>query len=163
MHKLDNRGWGFSTFIAFIAVFIIAIILIIIGAVRLGMTRDKNISDKPITQVSPSPIATSTPNSTTNNDYMDLVNNYRTQLIDVTKDYVKNKQVVVADQDKFTVTVVSLVRENYVNKLDISGNSCTGYVVVSNNSGNYEYNSLVNCGSNYITESYDANLDESFN
>lgn len=37
MFKLNNRGWGLSVLLAFIAVFIIAIILIGIGASRMGI------------------------------------------------------------------------------------------------------------------------------
>ena len=54
--KLNNHGWGFSTFIAFIGVFILAIILITIGAVKMGIGSKNSLPlDVPVTTTSPTP------------------------------------------------------------------------------------------------------------
>ena len=37
MFKLNNRGWGMSVLLAFIAIFVIAIILICVGASNMGI------------------------------------------------------------------------------------------------------------------------------
>lgn len=163
MLKLNNHGWGLGTFIVFIVVFIIAIILITIGAIRLGISSKDDVSTLPVTQASPSPTASSNTGSEDNSDnnYIALVNNYQEQLVDVMKDYIKTQQVVIIDQDSLTITVVSLVKDNYINKLEINGNVCTGYVTVTSN-GNYDYKSFLNCGEEYVSDSYDGNLDESF-
>lgn len=164
MLKLNNKGWGFSAFIAFIAVFFIAIILISIGAIRLGISSKQDVSKLPVTEVSPRPThnPTSSDLSTNIDDYTDVINNYKNQLIDGTKSYIKDTNTSIALADTFTITVVALVRDNYISKLEIKGNTCTGYVTVFNNSGTYEYKSLLSCGNGYVTESYDAALDESF-
>ena len=167
MLKLNNNGWGFSTFIAFIAIFCIAIILIAIGAIRLGISSKKDVSTLPVTEVSPSQTHNSIDSDTSITDvntdnYTDVINNYETQLIDGTKSYIKNTSTTVVENDTFTITLVALVSENYISKLEIKGNTCTGYVTVFNNSGTYEYSSFLSCGNGYVTESYDSNLDESF-
>lgn len=164
MLKLNNRGWGFSTFVAFIAVFCIAIILIVIGAIRLGISSKQDVSNLPVTEVKPSPTNSPTENNTNVNtdDYTDIIENYKIQLVDGAKNYVKANSVTITDNDSLTITVVSLVHDNYVSKLEIKGNACTGYVTILNNSGTYEYKPVLSCGNGYLTELYDANLDESF-
>ena len=160
MLKLDNRGWGFSTFLAFIAVFCVAIILIVIGAIRLGISSKQDVSNLPVTEVKPSP--TNSPTEDNTNVNTDIIENYKAQLVNGAKNYVEANTVTITDNDSLTITVVSLVHDNYVSKLEIKGNACTGYVTILNNSGTYEYKPVLSCGSGYLTESYDTNLDESF-
>ena len=158
MKKINNRGWGFSTFIAFIAVFCIAIILIITGSIRLGISSKDDTSNVPITEVKQTPVTTNT-----EEDYFEQVKNYQEQLTDVSKDYMKAKALNVENGDSLTITVGSLVNENYISKLEINGNICTGYITIfNNNNNNYEYKPMVNCGNDYVTEKYDSSLDESF-
>ena len=164
MLKLNNKGWGFSAFIAFIVVFFIAIILIAIGAIRLGISSKDDVSTLPVTEVSPSPThdPTSSSLNTSDDNYTDVISNYETQLIDGAKSYIRDTNTNVAMDDTFTITLVALVRENYISKLEIKGNTCTGYVTISNSSGTYKYKPVLKCGNGYTTESYDSNLDESF-
>ena len=157
MKKLNNNGWGLSTFIAFIVVFCIAIILIIVGTMRLGIANDDDVSKLPVSEVKQ--------DSVTNNfveDYFEQIKNYQEQLTDISKDYIKTNPNAVKKDDTLTITVVSLVKDNYINKLEINGYACTGYITIFNNNGTYKYKPIVNCGNNYVTENYDSNLDETF-
>ena len=164
MLKLNNRGWGFSTFVAFIAVFCVAIILIVIGAIRLGISSKQDVSNLPVTEVKPSPTNSPTEDNTNVNtdDYTDIIENYKAQLVNGAKNYVEANTVTITANDSLTITVVSLVHDNYVSKLEIKGNICTGYVTILNNSDTYEYKPFLSCGNGYLTEAYDTNLDESF-
>jgi len=163
MKKLNNHGWGLSTLIAFIAVFCIAIILIIIGAINLGISSKDDVSKLPVTDTTIDNNSNNNSNGTDEEEdtYMLQFENYKQQLVDVSKNYVKNGNSV-AESDSLTVTVVSLVNQNYINKLEINGYTCTGYVTIINNSNKLEYKPYINCGNGYITEAYNSDIDESF-
>ncbi len=163
MKKLNNKGWGFSMFIAFIVVFCIALILIIIGAIRLGISSKDDTPTLPITEVKPSP--SNTPNSTTDNvndDYTEIVKNYEEQIVNAGKLYIKDKSLSIISGDNLTVTLVNLVNNNYVSKLEIAGHTCTGYLIIDNKDGNLDYKSIINCGNGYTSDNYNSELDESF-
>ncbi len=154
--KLDNRGWGFSTFIAFIGVFILAIILITIGAIRMGIgSKDAPPSNIPITTVSPTPTSPSSPEE----DYQAQISEYRDQVeevaVMVVEEYGDNW-----DGQQLTYTVSDFIEANYLNKLEIAGNLCTGYVVVSKTDSKINYQVYLQWGSLYTTDGYQAELDK---
>lgn len=162
MTKLNNKGWGFSMFIAFIVVFCIAIILIIIGAIKLGISSEKDISKLPVTEVTPSPTSNGTVNNT-NDDYTAIIKNYEEQIVNGGKGYISDNQLTIPENDSLTVTLVTLVNNNYISKLEISGQTCTGYLVINNREKDFSYNTILNCGNGYTSDTYDRNLDEMFN
>lgn len=90
--KLNNHGWGFSTFIAFIGVFILAIILITIGAVKMGIGSKNSLPlDVPVTTTSPTP---TNPPVSSGDDYQDQIEEYEEQIKEVAamvvEDYKEN-------------------------------------------------------------------------
>ena len=154
MFKLNNNGWGMNTFLVFIAVFCIAILLITVGAIKLGISSDNKTSNLPITD------------SDDNNDdkldsnvYADQMNNYRIQIENGGKNYIKINNISIKENDSLTLTVKTLIDDNQISKYQINGFICTGYVTIQNGD-KYEYNVYVNCGNNLITDGYNPNLDE---
>lgn len=162
MKKLNNHGWGLSMFITFIAVFLLAIILITVGAIKLGISSHDDTSTLPISEVNPTIDENNNTNkdNNSNEDYSVYYDNYRIQILDAVKNYVSNNNIIVDNNNFKIITVNTLIKENQINKFQINGYTCSGYVIINNNNENYEYNVLVNCGNGLVTEQYDANYDE---
>lgn len=154
MLKINNHGWGLSTFISFIVVFGIAITLVIVGAIRLGISSDDKLSTLPVTNIN-SP-------SVSDTSHDDQVNDYIKQLKDVSLAYVRDNSLVIKDNDSVIITVVHLVKENYISKMQFHGEVCTGYVMIKMEKHKLVYYPFLNCGNGIVTEKYDSNIDEKF-
>ena len=157
LRKLDNRGWGFSTFIAFIGVFILAIILIAIGAVKMGIgSKDSLPLDVPVTIPSPTP---TNPPANSEDNYQEQLSEYEAQIEEVAtmvvKDYEDNW-----DGQQLVYTVSDFIQANYLNKLEIDGNICSGYVIVSRVDSKLNYLVYLHCGSLYTSDGYQIDLDK---
>ncbi|HIT22756.1 MAG TPA: hypothetical protein IAB56_07320 [Candidatus Scybalousia intestinigallinarum] len=155
--KLNNHGWGFSTFIAFIGVFILAIILITIGAVKMGIGSKNSLPlDVPVTTTSPTP---TNPPVSSGDDYQDQIEEYEEQIKEVAamvvEDYKENW-----DGQQLVYTVSDFIQANYLNKLEINANLCSGYVVVSQVDSKPDYQVYLYCGNLYTTDGYQADLDK---
>lgn len=157
LRKLDDRGWGFSTFIAFIGVFILAIILITIGAIKMGIgSKDSLPLDVPVTTTSPTP---SSPPASSEDNYQEQLSEYGEQIKEVAamvvEDYEDNW-----DGQQLVYTVSDFIQANYLNKLEIDGNICSGYVIVSRVDSKLNYQVYLHCGSLYTTDGYQVDLDK---
>lgn len=157
LRKLDNHGWGFSTFIAFIGVFILAIILISISAVRMGIGSKNSLPiDVPVTTTSPTP---SSPSAGSEDNYQEQLSEYSDQIKEVAsmvvEDYEDNW-----DGQQLVYTVFDFIQANYLNKLEIDGNICSGYVIVSQVDSKLNYQVYLHCGSLYTTDGYQESLDK---
>ena len=154
MLKVNNHGWGLSTFISFIVIFGITITLVIVGAIRLGITSNDKVSTLPVTDISST--------STVETSYDDQINDYIKQLKDVSSAYVHDNSLVIKDNDSLTITFVHLVKENYISKMEFHGEVCTGYVTIKMNKDKLDYYPFLNCGNGIVSEGYDSNIDEKF-
>lgn len=157
LRKLDDRGWGFSTFIAFIGVFILAIILITIGAIKMGIgSKDSLPLDVPVTTTSPTP---SSPPASSEDNHQEQLSEYSDQIKEVAamvvEDYEDNW-----DGQQLVYTVSDFIQANYLNKLEIDGNICSGYVMVSRVDSKLNYQVYLHCGSLYTTDGYQVDLDK---
>lgn len=157
LRKLDDRGWGFSTFIAFIGVFILAIILITIGAIKMGIgSKDSLPLDVPVTTISPTP---SSPPASSEDNHQEQLSEYSDQIKEVAamvvEDYEDNW-----DGQQLVYTVSDFIQANYLNKLEIDGNICSGYVMVSRVDSKLNYQVYLHCGSLYTTDGYQVDLDK---
>lgn len=157
LRKLDDRGWGFSTFIAFIGVFILAIILITIGAIKMGIgSKDSLPLDVPVTTISPTP---SSPPASSEDNHQEQLSEYSDQIKEVAamvvEDYEDNW-----DGQQLVYTVSDFIQANYLNKLEIGGNICSGYVMVSRVDSKLNYQVYLHCGSLYTTDGYQVDLDK---
>lgn len=161
MLKLNNRGWGFSTFVAFIAVFLIAITLISIGVINMGLTNKGPVSSLPITEVSPVPTPKPTPSSE-KEDYSEQIKEYEKQFKDVATSYIKENFNDLKNDDSLSFSLVDFVEANYINKLQFGDNSCTGYAVVEHKSNKNFYSVYIKCGVIYTTVGYNTEFDKEF-
>ncbi len=157
LRKLDDRGWGFSTFIAFIGVFILAIILITIGAIKMGIgSKDSLPLDVPVTTPSPTP---SSPPASSEDNHQEQLSEYSDQIKEVAamvvEDYEDNW-----DGQQLVYTVSDFIQANYLNKLEIDGNICSGYVMVSRVDSKLNYQVYLHCGSLYTTDGYQVDFDK---
>lgn len=157
LRKLDNRGWGFSTFVAFIGVFVLAIILIVIGASKMGIGSKNSLPiDVPVTIPSPTP---SSPPASSEDNYQEQLSEYSDQIKEVAamvvEDYENNW-----DGQQLVYTVSDFIQANYLNKLEIDGNICSGYVIVSRVDSKLNYQVYLHCGSLYTTDGYQVDFDK---
>ena len=157
LRKLDDRGWGFSTFIAFIGVFILAIILITIGAIKMGIgSKDSLPLDVPVTTTSQTPCS---PPAISEDNHQEQLSEYSDQIKEVAamvvEDYEDNW-----DGQQLVYTVSDFIQANYLNKLEIDGNICSGYVMVSRVDSKLNYQVYLHCGSLYTTDGYQVDFDK---
>ena len=162
MNKLNNKGWGLSVFIAFIAILCLALLLIVVGAIKLGISSHSKKEVLPVTEVKQKDDINSdsgiNDNKTENN--LNVLDNYISQIVLASKNYTGMNENLINFDSGFVLTLKDLIDSNYVGKYQINGNLCSGYVIVSKIENNYDFNPFLNCGSSFISQNYDLNLDE---
>ena len=67
----------------------------------------------------------------------------------VVEDYENNW-----DGQQLVYTVSDFIQANYLNKLEIDGNICSGYVIASRTQGEDTYQAYISC-SDYTTEGFE--------
>lgn len=129
--KLNNRGWGLSTFIGFVVLFFIFLIVAGISAYKAGMAK------KPGIEIIPG-------NSTSVTNYSDL----ELKVANAARMYRNDKYSDTSGE--IIISVSTLLENNYLNDV---GN-CNGYAIVTANS----QKAYISCGG-YITSGYDYNVE----
>ena len=76
------------------------------------------------------------------------------QLIQSATNYVSD-HMILNEEEVIVIDAKQLIDEEYLESLDVSDDSCLGYVIVENK-GSYEYSSFITCSS-YTTHDYDKN------
>lgn len=170
MLHLNEHGWGLSTLIAFIFVFLLAILLISVNAYKMGLTTD-NVSNLPISRPgdndnrdnSSNDISSSNNsnsnidnngNGSTTSSYLELENKLKSAGI-MYKDTYYNTLV---EGDSVYVTSKQLLTVGFLNDSEFSSSECTGYVKIKNNNGSFEYSPYLDCGNSYQTSGYVTDL-----
>ncbi|MBE6146813.1 MAG: hypothetical protein E7168_00600 [Firmicutes bacterium] len=156
MYKLNNRGWGFSTFIAFIAIFILAIILVVIGAINLGISSKEPISDSPVT----TPIATPNTSGSNTSSNQEKILNYESQFKEISASHAREHYTNLANGEEIIFSLSNFIEGKHIGRLEVDGNSCTGYVVIKHLNGNYQATPYLRCGSLYTTSGYNSTFDK---
>lgn len=150
MKELNQKGWGLSVFLAFIVVFFIAIILISIGAEKVGISGGLGTSNLP----------TNTPTgSNYTEEEIEKAKSYETELQSKTSTYLLEHYKNQIDGEVLVIPASELIDNNYLTKLSIAGNSCSGYSVVQLKNTSLEITSYVQCGSVYTSEGYNSSFD----
>ncbi len=135
MKKLNQEGWGLSTFMALIAIIFIAIILVAHLSNKYGMG------------------PTQMDSSTKGNEMLEKYKEYETMVKESSVKYQENYYPNIESGDSFYVNI---------NKLDISENiinDCTGYVEFGIKDKIYYYSPYLKCN-NYKTSGYISSLDK---
>ena len=134
MKKLDNRSWGLGIFIIYICIFFVAILLVSHIANKNNLGADSDIQ------------------MTTDDKVLQQYKEYESEVKTIAMQYQKENYPDIKSGDSFSVNI---------NKLDISDrilHRCTGYVIFSNDKGDYISTPYLKCGS-YRTSGYSSNLD----
>lgn len=151
MYKLNQKGWGLSLFIIFLAVFFIAIILISIGAEKMGIGSHPNIPSTPI----------STPSETRHYTDAEIKQamEFESTIKEATNKYLLEVYGGQWSEDRKVITVTRLIENRYLESFSVAGNNCHGYVKVESIGGTLSYTPYVSCGDVYTTMGYDYALD----
>lgn len=142
--KLDNRGWGLQELIVGLSVLVfclfLAVILISRNFKELGgtlMDVNEPIQSRPTEH---------------DNTYKQL----EYKVVEACKVYQKEMYSDLHEEDKLTVTLKTLVRDQY---LDEENHGCTGYVTFEKTNGSIIYTPYLKCGKKYQTKGYLEMLD----
>lgn len=160
--KLNNRGWGLQELLVGLGVLFFCLLLIVSLINRnfkqLGDTInriDQSKQDKSPT--------TEEENPKTEEKEFRSYKEIEISLISAAKKYSED---IYGDDlqegDNITVTVRSLIREQYLEKIsDLEDENviCSGYVTFSKHGNHVSYNPYLKCGNHYKTSGYLERLD----
>lgn len=142
--KLDNRGWGLQELIVGLSVLIfclfLAVILISKNFKELGGTLidvDEPVQSRPV-------------------ENEDFYRGLEYKMVEACKVYQKDLYHDLREGDKLTVTLKTLVRDQYLDKVD---GDCSGYVTFEKENGSVIYTPYLKCGRKYQTKGYLEMLD----
>lgn len=133
--KLNNRGWGLSTFLGFLLLFIVFLFIAVISAYRAGLSDEPGIIKFPNS------------NSDINNGSILNYSNIEGRLESAARMYRDDKYSNIIDS--IVIKSSTLVNEKYINNID----DCNGYVIVTENSEK----AYIKCKS-YVTKGYDYTI-----
>lgn len=135
MKKLNQEGWGLSTFLSFIAIIFIAILLVAHLSNKYGMG------------------PTGTDNSSKGNEFLEKYQNYETIVKESSVKYQESHYPNIDNGDTFYVNINKLSIEEKILE------ECTGYVEFGIKDEIYYYSPYLKCGT-YKTKGYIKNLDK---
>lgn len=159
--KLDNKGWGFATFIIYLSIFIAFIIVVSILALR-----DANEIKPQTSEAENVDEVNTNPNSDINNenkdedqiskeDYTAIEEDLENAAYQYQKEYLTNMH----NGDVEYVTATKLEELKILDNLTNGDVLCSGYAKITYNNGQNDVMAFINCG-DYITEGYNEDLDK---
>lgn len=135
MKRLNNKGWGLSVFLIYIAVFFIAIIIITYIANRNGLGADVGA------------------NTIIENPFLKTYKQYEITVKESAMVYQERNYPNIKNGDSFYVNIDKLNLSN-----DIT-TRCSGYVELGKKDDIYIYNPYIKCGT-YKTAGYISDFDK---
>ncbi len=148
--KLNNKGWGFTTFIIYLAIFVIFIGLVTFLAISNSNRLKPGTPSDPVT-----PNSKNENNSNTDIDY----NEIETDLENAAYQYQQEYLPGMKNGDIKYVTASKLEELKLLDNLTNGDILCTGYAKITYDGGKSEVMPFINCG-DYITEGYNEELDK---
>lgn len=155
---MDNKGWGLSVLLGFLAVFGVFLIISSIlynknfSDVNINEEEEKEKEEQEVEEAVQEEYKNKKSNETvTVADYEKLENN----LMESAKKYINQKKIT--SDYKIIITYNDIKEEKLITEFNDpkTGNTCNGYVIYYNN----EINSFVRCVGNYQTSNYDEELE----
>lgn len=148
--KLDNKGWGFGTFILYLGVFAIFIIVVTLLALHNAnlthLDKEKEHHDTNTT------VGTEDKKTI---DYKEL----EKSLIKAADEYQKEHLKDLKNGDIKYITVKKLEELKFLDNLTDGNTMCTGYAKITYEDKQSDIVSFINCG-DYVTEGYNGELDK---
>lgn len=160
--KLNNRGWGLQELVIGIGILFFCLLLIVSLINRNFKQLEANLNGSSGTSQSNGSTTQNRPVEEEKENYTSY-KSIEKAMTEAAKEY--NADIYGADLqegDKLTVTLNSLVRDNYLEKIyDIKDESivCSGYVTFIKDGSNVTYSPYLKCGSKYTTKGYLERLD----
>lgn len=158
--KLDNRGWGLQELLVGIGILLFCLLLIVslinrnFKRLSESMGNNKNSSTEQKRPVQ--------------NEEKEEYNSYKDIETAMKKAAREYNTAIYGDElqedDNITVTLKSLVRDNYIEPVhDIKDSKiiCSGYVTFIKERNKVTYSPYLKCGSRYTTKGYLERLDAS--
>ena len=162
MLHLNEHGWGLSTLMGFIFVFLLAILLISVNAYKMGLTSG-NVSNLPITRPGDNNNNQGSSDSDNNSDSFDNESTYlelESKLSSAAIMYKDTYYNGLVDGDSVYVTNKQLFSVGFLNDKIFNSGECIGYVKISNKGGSFEYTPYLNCAGKYQTSGFISDLDK---
>lgn len=160
---MDNKGWGLSEMLFCLCILAIAFSVAIVMINRNINDFNENIGGNNKEENE------KLPNKDDNKEEQPVIKEYKTYteienaMINSAKQYQeKNYGETLLEGDKISVTVKSLVNNNYLTKITDPNNEtieCSGYVTFIKENNKIEYNAYLKCKDKYVTEGYLERLD----
>lgn len=131
MFKLNNKGWGLSSMIAYTSIVLIALLVATFYVIALYSNLDENLYG---------------------NSNKKIYEEQETKLENNAIKYIKARTY---DDGNYVVTYEILKNANYIEKIidNKTNKECDGYVKVEINNSIYKAKSYLKCDS-YVTEGY---------
>ena len=137
--RLNNKGWGLSTFMLCIGIFCVALIISAFYIYRLGAQLNKDLS-------------------TTEPKVEKVPYKYQNDMQNIsaaTSKYIEQKNIVVANNEKIIIDIKDLLEANLMNSVKDYEyqNECNGYALITKKDNSLKIKPYLNCES-YTTEGY---------
>lgn|SRR5574344_531087 len=145
---MNNGGWGLKDMLLMVAV--LAIALFISVTIYDKTFGEGGVGEYVIDNLSSDTITSSKNNYTSNISYSDIEAN----MVKASKNYITDNDIILLEDDTLVISLDKLVNNNYMDKVTIDNNKCSGYVVINNT-----YSAYLKC-SNYKTLGYDQSFDK---
>lgn len=153
--KLDNKGWGFTTFIIYLAIFIVFIIVVTVLAIN-NADEIKPQQSENENEVDTGANANITEEEQTEGmDYSAIEEDLENAAYQYQKEYLPNMN----NGDVEYVTATKLEELELLDNLTNGDILCTGYAKITYDNGKNDVMAFINCG-DYITEGYNEELDK---
>lgn len=153
--KLDNKGWGFTTFIIYLAIFIVFIIVVTVLAIN-NADEIKPQQSENSNEVDTGANANITEEEQTEGmDYSAIEEDLENAAYQYQKEYLPNMN----NGDVEYVTATKLEELELLDNLTNGDILCTGYAKITYDNGKNDVMAFINCG-DYITEGYNEELDK---
>lgn len=153
--KLDNKGWGFTTFIIYLAIFIVFIIVVTVLAIN-NADEIKPQQSENENEVDTGANANATGEEQTEEmDYSTIEEDLKNAAYQYQKEYLPNMN----SGDVEYVTATKLEELELLDNLTNGDILCTGYAKITYDNGKNDVMAFINCG-DYITEGYNEELDK---
>lgn len=131
MLRLNNKGWGLSSMVAYTSIILLALLVATFYVIALYSDLDRNLYG-----------------NSNNNSFYDIEEKLKNSAIK----YMKSR---TSEDGNYTITYDILINSDYIEKItdNKTNNECDGYVKIDIKDYNYEAKSYLKCDS-YITEGY---------
>ena len=162
--KLNNNGWGFIEFFAFLVIFIGCLFATFAGLKKFGLVDENNQFVKDFSNVTLFKPSTNEEKEEKEKDKDKKIVSYaelQENMVSATKEYIKEYYDNNLGVDTLNIRVSQLKKNGFLKELkDNSGKNCSGYVsVYVDDNSEIKYDPYMKCNE-YKTQGYESRKDD---